>query len=97
VEASWKEQKTEIWLFYTKRHVKKVKVAIKLGLFQGDSLSPLLFCLALIPRTNMFNKREGGYKVKGSNKVNHLFHMGDLKLFSIDETVTERDGHCQNI
>jgi len=52
VEASRKEQKTDSWLYYTKGHVKTVKVAIKLGLFQGDSLSPLLFCLALIPLTN---------------------------------------------
>jgi hypothetical protein len=97
VEASRKEQKTEIWLYYTKGHVKTGKVAIKLELFQGDSLSPLLFCLALIPLTKMLNKREAGYKVKGSKKVNHLFYMVDLKLFSIDETVTARAGHCQNI
>jgi len=45
----------------------------------------------------MLNKREAGYEFKGSNKVNHLFHMVDFKLFSIDETVTARDGHCQNI
>jgi hypothetical protein len=45
----------------------------------------------------MLNKQEEGYEVKGSNKVHHLFHMVDLKLFSIDETVTAGVGHCQNI
>jgi len=52
MEASRKEQKTEIWFYYTTGHVKTGKVAINLGLFQGDSLSPLLFFLTLTQLTN---------------------------------------------
>ena len=62
-----KEWKNEMW------HIKRGKVAIKWGTFQGDSLSPLLFCLAFIPLTNMLNKQGAAFEVKGKNKVSHLF------------------------
>jgi len=53
-----------MWLYHTEGHIKTGKVAIKRGIFQGDSLSPLLFCLALIPLTNMLNKQGVVYEVK---------------------------------
>jgi hypothetical protein len=46
------------------------------------TLSPLLFCLALILLTNMLIKQRVGYEVKEKHKVSHLFYMDDLKLFS---------------
>jgi hypothetical protein len=41
----------QIWLYHTEGNVKTGKVAIKHGIFQGDSLSPLLLSSALIPLT----------------------------------------------
>jgi len=35
---------------------------IKCVVFQGDSLSPLLFCIRLIPLTEQVNKLNTGYK-----------------------------------
>jgi hypothetical protein len=55
-----RERKTEMCLYHTEGDVKTGKVAIKRGIFQGDSLSPLLFCLALIPLTNMLNNQGAG-------------------------------------
>lgn len=53
------------------------------GIFQGDSLSPLWFCLALNPLSNMLNRINEGYiQPAGNCKVNHLLYMDDLKLFA---------------
>ena len=57
-------------------------VHIRRGIFQGDSLSPLLFVLCLIPLTLVLRKMKEGYEMKGKKvKINHLLFMDDLKLF----------------
>jgi hypothetical protein len=66
-----KERKAEMWLYHTDWGVKTGKVAIKRGIFQGDSLSLLLFCLALLPLNNTLNKQGAGNGVKEKNKVSH--------------------------
>jgi hypothetical protein len=56
-------------------------VKINTGIFQGDSLSPLLFCIALIPLTNELNRSKCGCQVYGTErKIYHLLYMDDLKL-----------------
>jgi hypothetical protein len=69
MEASMKEWKTEMRLYHTEGHVRTGKVAVKQGIFQGDSLPLLLFVLLLIPLTKMLDKQETEYEVKGKNKV----------------------------
>jgi hypothetical protein len=56
-------------------------IKINRGIFQGDSLSPLLFCIALIPLNHELNRSNCGYQVYGTErKINHLLYMDDLKL-----------------
>ena len=55
-------------------------IKIKNGIFQGDSLSPLLFCLALAPLSNLLNNTKLGYDVN-KERISHLFYMDDLKLY----------------
>ena len=58
-------------------------IQIRRGIFQGDTLSPLLFCIALIPVTNELNRADCGYQVHGTErKISHLLYMDDLKLLS---------------
>ncbi len=59
------------------------KVCIRRGIFQGDSLSPLLCVLALMPLSMILRKLSAGYVVKKDGcKINHLLFMDDLKLFA---------------
>ena len=59
-------------------------VKTKRGIFQGDSLSPLLFALCMIPLTKIVRKAKAGYMLDNI-KVNHLLFMDDLKLFAKNE------------
>ena len=57
-------------------------VPIRRGIFQGDSFSPLLFVIALLPLTHILRETGMGYQLeKNGAKVNHLFFMDDLKLY----------------
>ncbi|CAK1589300.1 unnamed protein product [Parnassius mnemosyne] len=58
-------------------------IRIRKGIFQGDCLSPIWFCLPLNPLSTLL---EGSGRVfqlrKGGTKVTHLFNMNNLKLFA---------------
>ena len=59
---------------------------MKLGIFQGDSLSSLVFSLALIPLSLILRKAKAAYEFSESKeKINHLLFMDDLKLYSRSE------------
>ena len=63
------------------------------GIFQGDSLSPLLFVLVMIPLTILLRKEKFGYrftKDTSGNILNHLLFMDDLKLYGRNEEESER-------
>ena len=63
---------------------------IQRGIFQGDSLSPLLFIIAMMPLNHIFRKCTAGYKLSRSQeKVNHLMYMDDIKLFAKNEKELE--------
>ena len=55
---------------------------INCGIFEGDSLSPLLFSVSLLPLTLALRKMKQGQSFgKGKSKLNHLLFMDDLKLY----------------
>ena len=62
------------------------EVEIKRGIFQEDSLSPLVYFLVLTPLSLILRKAKAGYEFSESKeKINHLLFMDDLKLYSRSE------------
>jgi hypothetical protein len=67
-------------------------IKVNRGIFQCDSLSPLLFCIALIPLTHELNRSKCGCQVYGTErKINHLLYMDDLKLMGRSEEELRRN------
>jgi hypothetical protein len=55
-------------------------IKIQKGIFQGDALSALWFCLCLNPLSRHLNTMKG-YKIQNTN-ITHLLYMDDLKLYA---------------
>ena len=61
---------------------------IRSGVLQGDSFSPLLFCLSMAPISHAINSVRGQYETSSGKPKNlqtslsHLFYMDDLKLYA---------------
>lgn len=86
MEASMSNWKTTMKLFYTDGCITMDQIRIKRGIFQGDSFSPLLFCLALVPLTSEMATSGYGYKISNASApITNLSYMDDLKLYSKNE------------
>ena len=58
-------------------------VNIERGIFQGDSLSPLLFVMIMIPLSMRLKSTDLGFNLRNeSRSINHLLFMDDLKLYA---------------
>ena len=85
--------KTDINLYHNDGEINIPDVQIRRGIFQGDSLSPLSFCLAIDPLSKLLKSEGVGYNLSKSRKkdnveeiISHLLFMDDLKLYaSTDE------------
>ena len=62
------------------------EVDVKRGIFQGDSLSPLLLVLSIIPLSLILRKVNARIeRGKKEYMLNHLLFMDNFKLFSKSE------------
>ena len=66
-----------------------VNIDIRRGIFQGDSLSPLLFVLCMIPLTQTLRKLKSGYTLKNEETLNHILFMDDLKIFAKSDSAVD--------
>ena len=62
--------------------------------FQGDSLSPLVFCLSIDPLSRFLNSEDGGYNLSPEGKISktigHLLYLDDLKLFACTDKLKKQ-------
>ena len=79
---------TTMTLTYSSGSIVTNPIRIKRGIFQCDSLSPLLFCMSLATLSNLLNATEFGYD-RTKERVNHLLYMDDLKLYSKNDKELE--------
>ena len=66
------------------RTVRTRPIVYKRSLFQGDALSPLLFCLAILPLSHAL-KKQNGYRIRHSTvkaSIIHMLYMDDLKPYA---------------
>ena len=61
-------------------------IYIKRGVFQGDSLSPLLFVMSLNSISIELLKTNWGYHLDNHCTINHLFYVDDLKLYGTSDS-----------
>ena len=67
------------------------EVEIRRGIFQGDSLSPLLFVVAMIPLSILLRREKLGYLFGDEGRlINHLLFMDDLKLYAMGRDDLEK-------
>ena len=56
------------------------------GIYQGESLSPLWFCLALNSLSHLLNRTNYGFSIHSNNqeiqRLNHLLYMDYIKLYA---------------
>nr|CAH7767457.1 unnamed protein product [Callosobruchus chinensis] len=77
--------KTRFTITSSETQVRTELVSFERGVFQGDSLSPLLFCISLLPLSIALRNTKGyscGAPNPRRHKVTHLFYMDDLKLYA---------------
>ena len=79
LKHNMKKWRTQLTLTHESGTLTSDNINIRRGVFQGDSLSPLLFCISLIPLSLELNSSGYGYKI-GTERITHLFYMDDLKL-----------------
>ena len=85
IEESMSQWKTNMTLVHKEGVLETGPIRIKRGIFQGDSLSPLLFTMSLNPLSKELQKTGYGYQLDEQTKINHLFYVDDLKLYGTSD------------
>lgn len=87
IMESWR---TKITIKAESEYIQTDELYIRRGIFQGDGLSALWFCMCLNPLSNALNDSKYGFNIKHQKKVqhkiNHLLYMDDIKIYASTRT-----------
>ena len=89
IKANMNKWKTTLTLNHDKGSISSREIKISSGIFQGDSVSPLLFCIALAPLSSLLKESNYGYKISNTIII-HLFYMDDLKTYAKSDDKTRK-------
>ena len=89
IRHSMNTWQTTMILNYSSGSIEATPIRIIRGIFQEDSLPPLLFCLSLAPLRNLLKATDLGYEMK-KERFYHLLYMDDLKLYAKNDKQLER-------
>jgi hypothetical protein len=82
---------TRMCLHAEQKLIKTEYINVKYVIFQGDSLSPLLFYICLNPLTEQLNRLNTGYEEHTKKtKISHMLYMDDSKLIAKSEEELQR-------
>ena len=98
IEESMSQWKTNMTLVHKEGVLETGPIRIKRGIFKGDSLSPLLFTMSLIPFSQELQKTRYRYLLDEQTKINHLVYVDDLKLYGTsDNQLTGQINTVKNV
>ncbi|KAJ3660258.1 hypothetical protein Zmor_004714 [Zophobas morio] len=78
--------KTTLQITLNEQTIQSDPIMIRRGIFQGDSLSPLWFCLAINPLYDVLNSCNYEFNIRinnqRENRISHLLYMDDIKIYA---------------
>ncbi|XP_030753591.1 A disintegrin and metalloproteinase with thrombospondin motifs 7-like [Sitophilus oryzae] len=83
--AKWN---TSLSIKHQESNIESGIIRLQRGIFQGDSLSALWFCLALNPISETLKETGFGFTLKfgkNSEVISHLLFMDDLKIYAANQ------------
>ena len=81
--------RTRLTLHHANGTISAPEIQICCGIFQGDSFSPLIFCVGLFPLSRILNQAKLGFQLK-QEKISHLLYIDDLKVYTRNEEELEQ-------
>ena len=88
-EIAMRKWKLQLVLHHGTESTLSDTIQIKSGIFQGDSLSGVLFCISLIVLSWLIKRTGHGYYInkgrKLENLISHLLFVDDHKLYSSND------------
>ncbi|XP_044751651.1 uncharacterized protein LOC123311647 [Coccinella septempunctata] len=92
LECLMKSWRTNLTFESENQQLKTDTINIRRGIFQGDTLSPLWFCLAMNFLSQLIKKQKYGYILEKERnvKISHQMYIDDLKLYAANEEEMKR-------